>query len=248
MRTCFNRVSEGKPIGILHNLACWLADKLVKVENAGRYESNRWLYEKEEREEFFYKAMQFLKFNQIQGDYLEFGLAGGCTFMLAHKHNNLHGLGMHLYGFDSFKGLPKPEGIDVHPQWSEGDMAFPIDCFRRKLTKYGIGESDYTLVSGFYSDSLTDATRKKLGLNKAALVYVDCDLHKSTASVLRFVLHILQNGTVIAFDDWFAFNGDPERGQQLALQEFLNENPNITMVDFLGFGWHGKSFIIKKSE
>ena len=64
--------------------------------------------------------------------------------------------------------------------------------------------------------------------------------------VFRFVLPILQTGTIIAFDDWFAFNGDPERGGQLALKEFLRENSSVTVVDFLGFGWHGKSFIVKR--
>lgn len=234
-------------INIKRKIARWIAKKLDLIEYAGRYESGSWLYEKEGRETFFFKAMCFLKFNQIKGDYLEFGLREGETFMLAHKHNQLHGgLGMHFYGFDSFKGLPKQKGVDIHSQWQEGDMAVTLEDFQQILTEYGMNKSEYTLVSGFYEDSLTDDTRKKLGLKKAGLVYVDCDLYESTVPVLRFVLPILQTGTVIAFDDWFAFNGDPERGGQLALKEFLLENPSIKVVDFLGFGWHGKSFIVKR--
>jgi hypothetical protein len=192
--------------------------------------------------------MRFLAFNHIEGDYLEFGVFGGTTFLLAHKHSRKQGLAMHLYGFDSFKGLPKPEGVDVHPQWAEGEMAVGIEDFAKFIELSGICKSEYTLVPGFYSESLTATKLDELKLKKAALVYVDCDLYESTVPVLRFVLPLLQTGTVIAFDDWYTFNGDPERGGQLALKEFLQQNSDIKLNDYLSFGWHGKSFIVKKDQ
>ena len=63
--------------------------------------------------------------------------------------------------------------------------------------------------------------------------------------VLNYILPILQTGTILAFDDYFCFNGDPERGGQLALKEFLNRNPQIKIADYLNIGWGGKSFIVK---
>jgi len=42
--------------------------------------------------------------------------------------------------------------------------------------------------------------------------------------------------------------GDPERGEQLALKEFLQKHPEIELVEYLTFGWHGKSFIVKRHE
>jgi len=190
--------------------------------------------------------MRFLAFNHVEGDYLEFGVWGGITFTFAHKHSRKHGLTMHLYGFDSFKGLPKPEGIDVHPQWAEGAMTVSMENFEKLLKLRGIRQSEYTLVPGYYTESLTPTKLDELKLTKAALVYIDCDLYESTVPVLRFVLPLLQTGTVIAFDDWYSFNGDPDRGGQLALKEFLQQNSEIRLNDYLNFGWHGKSFIVKK--
>jgi hypothetical protein len=219
----------------------------VKLSRKSRFEYGFGLYEEFYREEFFYNCLRFLAFNQVEGDYLEFGVFSGSTFAMAHKYGHLHGLNLHLYGFDSFKGLPKPKDFDAHPQWVEGDMAMSMEGFRNRVESQGINESEYTLVPGFFRDSLTRTTREKLRLKKAALVYVDCDLYESTVPVLDFVLPILQTGTVIAFDDWYCFNGDPERGGQLAVKEFLQRNPETRLIDYLGFGWHGKSFIVKKT-
>jgi len=198
------------------------------------------------KEEFYWKCMKFIAVNRIEGDYLEFGIGEGTTFSLAYKHSRLQALKMHLYGFDSFMGLPKPESVDVHPQCREGDYREAIEDFKKLLRSLHIRESEYTLVPGFYDESLTDATLRKLNLKKAAIVFIDCDLYKSTVPVLRFVSPLLQTGTIIAFDDWFTFNGDPERGEQLALKEFLEQNPKIRLTPYLGFGWHGRSFIVKK--
>lgn len=192
--------------------------------------------------------MRLLAFNHVKGDYLEFGVCGGNTFILAHRQSRMHGLAMHLYGFDSFKGLPKPEGVDVHPQWAEGCFAVNIEKCIKNLESSGMRQSEYTLVSGFYSESLTATKLDELELKKAAFVFVDCDLYESTVPVLRFVLPLLHTGTIIAFDDWYALNCDPERGEQLALKQFLQHNPEIRLNDYLNFGWHGKSFVVKKVE
>jgi O-methyltransferase len=100
-------------------------------------------------------------------------------------------------------------------------------------------------VQGFYNESLKTNLPNKLGIKKASLVYVDCDLYESTVPVLNYILPVLQTGTIIAFDDYYCFNGDPERGGQLALREFLQRNPNLKMTDYLNIGWGGKSFIVK---
>lgn len=216
------------------------------IEETYRYELGTNFYEKLYREEFFAKSMRFLKFNQVKGDYLEFGCFGGITFGLAHKHKRMAGLDMKLYGFDSFQGLPAPRGVDLHDQWKEGDLTISMKALALALRRQGIEKTDYTLIPGFYDQSLKTYTPQRLGLKAAALVYIDCDLYESTVPVLRYVFPILQNGTIIAFDDFFCFNGDPDRGGQLALREFLQEHSEIRVVDYLNFGWHGKSFIVKR--
>jgi hypothetical protein len=152
---------------------------------------------------------------------------------------------MKLYAFDSFQGLPPPKDIDLHSQWEKGDFKMNQQDFINKLKDNGITKSEYALVPGFYDESLKVNQTDKLGIKQAAIVYVDCDLYESTVPVLNYILPILQTGTIIAFDDYFCFNGDPERGGQLALREFLQRNPKLKMTDYLTIGWSGKAFITK---
>ncbi len=223
----------------------WIGRKLIWLESLAQFERIG-MYEKFYREEFFYNCMRFFAVNHVEGDYLEFGVGGGSSLILAHKFKHIHGLDMHLYGFDSFEGQPKPEGIDVHPTFPEGLSAVSIEGVVKTLKQSGIDQSEYTLVPGFYNESLTQAKLKELGLKKAALVYLDCALYEASVPVLRFVLPLLQTGTVLSFNNWYTFNGDPERGEQLAVKQFLQQNPEIKLSDYLNFGWDGKSFIVKK--
>lgn len=105
--------------------------------------------EKRSREDFFAKSMRFLSFNHIKGDYLEFGCCGAMTFGLAHKYKHVLKLNMKLYAFDSFQGLPKPEGIDIHAQWEGGAMAMGTDEFTKKLEQIGVEKKEYFLVPWF---------------------------------------------------------------------------------------------------
>jgi hypothetical protein len=82
-----------------------------------------------------------------------------------------------------------------------------------------------TTVRGFYDQSLNDALRYRLAGKKAAVVYVDCDLYKSTVPVLQFVRPFLQKGTVIVFDDWNCYHGDPTLGERRAWAEFCVAHP-----------------------
>jgi len=49
---------------------------------------------------------------------------------------------MKLYAFDSFRGLPRGEGIDVHAQWKEGARAIGITECIKKIEKMGVDLCD----------------------------------------------------------------------------------------------------------
>ena len=208
---------------------------------------NSYLYSNLYQEEFFVRMMQFIRSNNISGDYLEFGCYMGNTFLMAHRHRHLSGTSMKLYVFDSFQGHPEYSGFDASSKIKKGDQAVSIQTFTNILKKHGVKETEYTLVPGFYDESLKANPPEMLGLRSAAIVYVDCVSYESTVPVLNYVLPLLQNGTIIAFDDFFLFKGDPEHGQRLAMTEFLERNSEIKLINYLPIGWHGRSFIVKKS-
>lgn len=198
-------------------------------------------------DEFIWKCFFMLRMNRVKGDYLEFGCGSNVrSFRLAYKYQRLENKNPRLFAFDSFKGLPEPVGIDKHPQWHKGAMAVSLDEFHQIMKSLGAAEDEYHVVQGFYEDTLDKATPGKYGIKKAAMVFVDCDLYASTVSVLKFVKDILVDGSIIAFDDWFCFNGNPDKGEQRAFREFRESNPGLKTSEYLTFGWHGKSFIVHR--
>ena len=80
-------------------------------------------------------------------------------------------------------------------------------------------------MPGWYTDTLTEATRTELLLEKVALVHIDCDLYESAKAALAFVGPLLEDGAIIVFDDWWLYRGRPEAGEQRAFAEWLAEHP-----------------------
>ena len=68
---------------------------------------------------------------------------------------------------------------------------------------------------------------------KAAVVYIDCDLYSSTSCALNFAKDFFQKGTVLVFDDWFCFYGDPSKGERRAFHEFRAQNPDLIFEEYI---------------
>jgi O-methyltransferase len=136
-------------------------------------------------------------------------------------------------GFDSFAGLPEIAAGDELPIWRQGALATSEEDFVARVTKRGMPREKLLTVKGFYEESLTPELRDRLLPTRAAVVYIDCDLYASTVPVLEFVLPFLQRGTVIVFDDWFCFHGDPERGERRAFRELRERHPDLKLTEFV---------------
>lgn len=194
-------------------------------------------------------AMDFAKWSELEGDYLEFGVYCGTRFSSAFHLAQRNGLSaMRFYAFDSFEGLPEIRGVDAHgfQQFRRGEFACDLATFRSSVSANRVDMSRVEVVPGWYDDVLNDETRNRLPLTAASIVWVDCDLYESTVPVLSFITDYVQDGTVLIFDDWFCFRGDPQRGEQRAFREWLEKNPDITASEFHKFGWHGNSFILHR--
>jgi len=184
------------------------------------------------------------------GDYYEFGLFRGYTFLEAFKHCQALGLDdTHFYGFDSFEGLPEPAGeIDaVDNRFFKGQFACSLDSVKKNLSTNGMDFNRATFVKGFYSDSLTETLRGQHNFKKAAVVLLDCDYYSSTIDALNWLLPLLEHQSILLFDDWFSYGESDELGQQKALQEFLQMNPSLSVEPMCEFREHGKGFVLIKS-
>ncbi len=134
----------------------------------------------------------------------EFGVASGAT--VNHIARGLPG--RTVYGFDSFEGLPE--------DWRDG---YPKGAFRRRALPRV--EGNVELVKGRFDQTLAPFLQDRRG--SAAFLHVDCDLYSSTKTVFEAFAGRLGPGAVLVFDEYFNYPGW-ERGEHLALVEFLDEN------------------------
>ena len=185
------------------------------------------------------------------GDYYEFGLFKGYSFLNAQRQaERLHLENMRFFGFDSFKGLPRVSGIDqtTHNEFYEGQYACSKDAVVSNLTAAGADWNRIHLVEGFYDESLTDETRRDLNMGRVAIALIDCDLYSSTREVLEFLESLLVSDSILMFDDWNCFEGSPDRGQRKALAEFTAENPDLSTRELFAYGDYGQVFLIQKED
>ena len=56
------------------------------------------------------------------------------------------------------------------------------------------------------------------------------------------------DGSIIIFDDWFAFRGHPHRGERRAFDEWRQRHPELIFTPFQQEGTWRMSFIVSFSE
>ncbi|MCF8469396.1 MAG: TylF/MycF family methyltransferase [Parvibaculum sp.] len=206
-------------------------------------------HEGDERQQFLRKVFSVQGFNDIPGDYAEFGCCGGATFGMAYKEITRTGGGRKMWAFDSFMGLP-PEEIpeDEHPQWVEGAFAMGIEEFKAAVSRRGVLATAYEIVPGYYSDTIDSSSYAGPLPSDIAVAYVDCDLYSSTVSVLSFIANKIKHGTILAFDDYFCYSASRISGERRAFLEFQNSVPHLSFQPYTSFGWHGMSFIVEDAS
>lgn len=203
------------------------------------------------------QAFDYCKHARLQGDYLEFGVWKGRSFIAAFRiwkyvlaKATLPLSQMRFFAMDSFEGLPELTASQDKKtgEFTKGDYAYSETDFRKKLVHEGVAMDRIITVKGWFKDSLTEETKHRHALTSAAVVFIDCDLYESAVPVLEFITDILPDGAVVIFDDWFCFRGDPEAGVQLAMKQWLGRHPEITATEFQRFHWRGLSFLIHRRD
>ena len=144
---------------------------------------------------------------------LEFGVYHGNSLRV------LCGCRDHVFGFDSFAGLPEAwnfnpgvphdAGFFGHPNWQKAKWP---------------GNS--TLVVGLFADTLPRWLAEHDG--PAALIHIDSDIYRSAADVLTLLNDRIIPGTVIAFDELSDWQANPlyltwQEHEWRALNEWLHQ-------------------------
>jgi hypothetical protein len=161
--------------------------------------------------------------SQIDGDVVECGVADGTSLATLASLLKAQGQTRHVWGFDSWAGLPSPSSADV------GDAGIAVGGMfsssstikvRDELLAYGLASheiaSTVTLVPGLFSETLPHHERR------IALLHVDVDLYQSYLDCLTNLWPHVEAGGIVAFDEY----GEPDTwpGAQRAVDEFLGSH------------------------
>lgn len=218
-----------------------------------------------EPNECIWAAVRFICWNQVPGDYLEFGCYSGRTFSYAYRmfqttrESVMRALTEEdklifrqakprFFAFDSFEGLPETMKRDEHPylpkHWKKVRFVTSQQEFEEILVSKGISGDDVFIIKGWYNETLTDETKKSYNLTRAGIVHIDCDYYESAILVLDFITDLVDDGTVIIFDDYNFFRGSPQLGERRAFSEWLSKNPHITATELARHDFSSVAFFL----
>jgi len=191
------------------------------------------------------KAFYLSSIEEIEGDYLEFGIFTGSSFCHAircAKSNEKFDerlKTMHFYGYDSFEGFGDLPESDQHRFYSDINFATNYEKVYSRVKRV-TDESRFTISKGFFEETL-------VGDNplKSRIVFIDSDTYSSTALALKYLKSSLQEGTIIILDDFFSYRGSMVKGVAGAVNVFVNQE-KIDLRQISSYGMGGVLMIVTK--
>ena len=210
----------------------------------------------DQRASTFFAAIEFVNYEQVPGAIVEFGVFTGISLaLLAQGHRfDDKGMARRVAGFDSFDGLPP--SAEEHARWREGacqtnhawhPLAAPGARVTPEMTRElfaACGLPAPELHVGLFDQTVPPVIPATY--SAVAVAHIDCDLYESTRSVLTGIAPALQDGTVLLFDDWFHYRGNPHKGESRAFTEFLDAHPEWQAAHYRSYGTFCNAFILTR--
>ena len=182
------------------------------------------------------------------GAYLEFGVYNGTSLLCMYRELDALGLNqVRLFGFDSFQGLPPEAAVEDDGRWEPGRCHSPLEFTTAVLQSEGVDWNRVSLVPGWFSETLTPETRQKLGLTKASIIMIDCDLYSSSKQALEFCAPLIEDDALILFDE-FHPRGlvGKYAGERRAFDEFIREQGCFTAKPFGQYAARTETFLVSR--
>lgn len=149
---------------------------------------------------------------QIKGDFVETGVAAGCQIGLMKLSTILAGESKHIWGYDSFEGIPfGNKELDVSQPGigdiqntdnddkleSSGITVHSLsNVIHNMIDVFEVGMDNVTLVPGWFQDTV------KNHKEPISLLRLDGDLYSSTKVCLEYLFPLVSLGGVVIVDDY----------------------------------------------
>ncbi len=210
-----------------------------------------------------HKAWGHVFSNHLFGDYVEFGIYKGETFLNSieifkefkswlknektssenwrkdvSKTSKLNNK-IFFHALDTFEGMP--ENNEKNFIYNHRNFNFPYSDFKKKLENKKNSEIELYTYKGLFRNT-GDDLKKNLEDRKISIVNFDCDLEESTTDALNIIKDYLQIGTILLFDDYNAFSANQELGQRKSFDVFTKKNRFI-FEKYFSYHYSGQSFL-----
>ena len=143
----------------------------------------------------------------IKGDVVEFGVWNGNNLVTIKKIFDYFKIKKNIIGYDNFKGMPTPDKKNYFV--GEIDLINYIKKFFR-LGNIKIIKDDIMNLEKHYKE-----------FPKLSMIYIDCDLYKTTSKILETLSNKLNKKGLIVFDE---ANFNINKGEGKAAREFYKKN------------------------
>jgi O-methyltransferase len=203
--------------------------------------------------ETFEKALRYLGKDSAEASavYLEFGVYIGTSLACMYQAATAVGASkLRIIGFDSFEGMPEGVEKEDGSHWKKGELYSDVRLTQQNLTRLGVPLKRVELVPGWFEDSLTDETRKRLGIATADIVMVDCVIGSATRVALDFLLPLITDRTIVFFDDWDIFDLEKRGlGEKAAFEAWLVEHPEVNAEELpsIIYSPNARSFVLTRA-
>lgn len=186
---------------------------------------------------FTYDCTKKLIDNNIQGVFVECGVASGSQIGAIQECLEDNNVIRKVYGFDSFQGIPfagehdaEQPGIGAKDLSKEGLLetsgisSYTKDQVLLNFQRWKLKTDNLILVEGWFENTIPDY---KIG--KIALLRLDGDLYSSTKVCLEHLLSKVVKGGMVIIDDYQL------AGCRKALLEFI---PQDQIIEHLGIAYY----------
>lgn len=155
------------------------------------------------------------KIKNVKGDIIEFGIWNGNNLFALKKMIDFLKLKKKIIGYDNFSGFPNPESIKKKLKIKK---KFGIYAGNRKYISFIIKFFKLRNIK-IIDDDIMNLEKHKF--KKISLIYIDCDIYKTTKKILSELSNKIPIGGIIVFDEGICGNKNEE---PRALKEFYNSN------------------------
>lgn len=216
---------------------------------------------KNDRAGALHRAWGHVFTNHIRGDYLEFGIYHGTSFVESYKQyktfqnwlaSQLNSPEVwrrkvameysshkpHFHGLDTFAGMP--ENDENNAAFVEGTYLSSYDEVTKRCINAGMPTNSFTLHRGLFRDSAE--TMAKVVSAKVAIANIDCDIYASAVDALEMIRDRIQVGTVLMFDDYNTYCADNKQGERRAFREF-SESVSLEFEPWFPYQYAGQAFL-----